>query len=138
MKRLPLIDCCAPLAGPTLSDREAEELEQLFRALGDRHRVKILNMLMLAGEQAVCVCELVPALGLSQPTVSYHLKQLTDAGLLERERRGTFAYYRPAPGALDRVIGVLAQPAATRGGRAAPPAPRARRGSRPSSLAARA
>jgi ArsR family transcriptional regulator, arsenate/arsenite/antimonite-responsive transcriptional repressor len=137
MKRLPLIDCCAPLSGPTLSDREAKELEQLFRALGDRHRVKIVNMLALAGEEAVCVCELVPPLGLSQPTVSYHLKQLTHAGLLERERRGTFAYYRLAPGALDRVSGVLAPPAAKREGPPAPPAPRARRGGRPSSLAAR-
>ena len=54
-KRLPLIDCCTPLAGSSLSDAEAAELERLFRALGDRHRVKILNMLMRAGGEPVCV-----------------------------------------------------------------------------------
>ena len=53
------------------------------------------------------MCELVPSLGLKQPTVSYHLKQLTQAGLVERERRGTFAYYRIVPGALERVGAVL-------------------------------
>jgi ArsR family transcriptional regulator len=101
--RLPLVECCTPLAGSSLSDAEAAELERLFRALGDRHRVKILNVLVRAGGEAVCVCELVPTLGLAQPTVSYHLKQLADAGLIERERRGTFAYYRLAPAALERV-----------------------------------
>lgn len=103
MRTLALVDCCTPLAGTSLSDGEAEELERLFRALGDRHRVKILNMLVRAGGEAICVCELVPILGLAQPTVSYHLKQLADAGLVERERRGTYAYYRLVPGALERL-----------------------------------
>lgn len=107
-QRLPIIDCCTPLAGPSLSDGEAEELERLFRALGDRHRVKILNMLMRAGGEPACVCEFVPALGLAQPTVSYHLKQLSDAGLLERERRGTFSYYRLVPGAIERLTALVA------------------------------
>lgn len=98
----PLIDCCSPLARPTLSEVEAAELEQLFKALADRHRVRILSLLAAAGE-AVCVCKLMPALGLSQPTVSYHLKLLTRAGLLEREERGRFAFYRLAPGALERL-----------------------------------
>ena len=111
MRTLPLVQCCTPLAGSTLSDAEAAELERLFRTLADRHRLKILNMLLRAGGQPVCVCEFVPTLGLTQPTVSYHLKQLTDAGLLERERRGTFAYYRLAPGALERLSGLLAGPA---------------------------
>ncbi|MCL4288817.1 MAG: winged helix-turn-helix domain-containing protein [Thermoleophilia bacterium] len=107
VKTLALVDCCTPLAGTSLSDGEAEELERLFRALGDRHRVKILNMLVRAGDEAICVCELVPTLGLAQPTVSYHLKQLADAGLVERERRGTYAYYRLVPGALERVGALL-------------------------------
>jgi ArsR family transcriptional regulator len=110
MKSLPLAECCVPLAGPSLSDDEAEELERLFRALGDRHRVKILNLLAQAAD-AVCVCELVPALGLSQPTVSYHLKQLVQAGLLEREQKGTYAYYRVVPSRLDRVGGLFARQA---------------------------
>lgn len=113
-KRLPLIDCCTPLAGSSLSDGEAAELERLFRALADRHRVKILNVLVQAGGEPVCVCEFVPTLGLAQPTVSYHLKQLADAGLIERERRGTFAYYGLAPGALERLRGLFAVPALAR------------------------
>ena len=108
---LPLVECCTPLAGSSLTDAEAAELERLFRTLADRHRVKILNMLVQAGGEPVCVCELVPALGLAQPTVSYHLKQLAGAGLLARERRGTFAYYRLVPGALERLGGLLAVPA---------------------------
>lgn len=106
MKELQTIDCCAPLAGPGLSTEEAQELERLFRTLADRHRVRILNLLLNADE-AACVCQLVPVLGLSQPTVSYHLKQLTEAGLLERERRGTFAFYRVVPDALERLSGLL-------------------------------
>ena len=102
--------CCAPLAG-TLSEADAAQLEQLFKALADRHRVKIVSLLAEAGDDAVCVCELVPVLGLAQPTVSYHLKQLTDAALLERERRGTFAYYRLRPEALERVAELLGAPA---------------------------
>ena len=110
VKTFPLIDCCSPLTSGSLSDREAEELERLFRTLGDRHRIKILNLLAET-DDAACVCQLVPALGLAQPTVSYHLKQLVDAGLLERERRSTFAYYRIVPGALDRVSSLLTGPA---------------------------
>lgn len=107
MKTLAMIDCCAPLGGPALSDGEAGELERLFSVFADRQRIKILNLLASADEDSVCVCELVPALGLKQPTVSYHLKQLAKAGLVERERRGTFAYYRIVPGALERVGAVL-------------------------------
>jgi ArsR family transcriptional regulator, arsenate/arsenite/antimonite-responsive transcriptional repressor len=115
VKSLPLVACCAPIARPTLSDSEAVELEQLFKALADRNRVKILNLLTQAGGEAVCVCDFVPPLGLKQPTVSYHLKLLVDAGLLTREPRGTYAYYALAPGALDRVGSLLSadsQPAA--------------------------
>jgi len=107
VKTLAVIDCCAPVAGPALSDSEAGELERLFSVLADRQRIKILNLLASADEDSVCVCELVPALGLKQPTVSYHLKQLAQAGLVERERRGTFAYYRLVPGALKRIGAVL-------------------------------
>lgn len=107
---LPVVECCAPLAGPTLSESEAAELEVLFKALADRHRVKILNRLMAAGGEAVCVCDLQDLLGLAQATVSYHLKQLLGAGIVEREKRGTYAYFTLADGALDRVREVLAPP----------------------------
>jgi ArsR family transcriptional regulator, arsenate/arsenite/antimonite-responsive transcriptional repressor len=95
---LPLLDpstpaaCCAPLAAPLLSDEEATATAALFRALGDPARVRILNALATTDEQ-VCVCELIEPLGLSQPTVSHHLKKLTDAGLLDREQHGRWAYY---------------------------------------------
>jgi ArsR family transcriptional regulator len=114
-RSLPLIECCTPLAGSSLSDAEAEELERLFRALGDRHRVKILNVLLRAGGEPVCVCELVPTLGLAQPTVSYHLKLLADAGLVERERRGTFAFYRLVPGAIEKLSALVSSTAGLRG-----------------------
>ena len=104
----PLIECCAPLAEPALTDDEAVELERVFKALADRHRVKLLNALIAAGGEEICVCDFTATLPLKQPTVSYHLKQLADAGLILRARRGTYAYYRLAPGALERVAGLLA------------------------------
>ena len=87
MKRLPTINCCTPLAGSSLSDDDAVELEKLFRVLADRNRLKILNILLRARGAAVCVCEFTDQLDLAQPTVSYHLKQLREAGLLDREKR---------------------------------------------------
>jgi ArsR family transcriptional regulator len=104
---LPVLACCTPLT-TDLDEREAGELEQLFGALADKHRVRIVSMLLNAGDGACCVCDLEPQLGISQPTVSYHLKRLTDVGLLEREKRGTFAYYRLAPEALERVRALFA------------------------------
>jgi len=97
------INCCTPLAGSSLSDVDAAELERLFAVLADRSRLKILNILLRAGGQAVCVCEFTDQLGLAQPTVSYHLKQLTAAGLLSREKRGTFAFFAIQPDAMDRL-----------------------------------
>lgn len=104
---LPLVQCCAPLAAPALSDDEAKELEVVFKALADRHRVKILNRLIAADGDAVCVCDFEEMLDLKQSTVSYHLKQLLNAGIIEREKRGSFAYFSIAEGALARVCGLL-------------------------------
>ena len=111
MKPLPVINCCTPLQGSSLTDGQAVDLERLFRVLGDRHRLKILNILLRAGGEAVCVCEFIDHLGLAQPTVSYHLKQLTDAGLLDREKRGTFAYFTVRPEAMEQLHS-LVEPAA--------------------------
>jgi ArsR family transcriptional regulator len=102
-KHLPVIACCTPLAGSSLSDQDAIELEQLFKVLADRNRVKILNILLRARGQAVCVCEFTDQLDLAQPTVSYHLKLLREAGLLDREKRGTFAYFGLRPEAMERL-----------------------------------
>ena len=101
------VECCAPLGEAALSDDEATELEAVFKALADRHRVKILNRLLAAGGEALCVCDLEEVLGLKQPTVSYHLKQLLNAGILQREKRGSFAYFSLADGALERMCGLL-------------------------------
>jgi ArsR family transcriptional regulator, arsenate/arsenite/antimonite-responsive transcriptional repressor len=98
------IACCAPIGAPTLSDAEAEATAALFRALGDPARVRLLNLLSTHGE--VCVCELTEPLGLSQPTVSHHLKTLTDAGLLQREQRGRWAYFSIDPEATARLAAV--------------------------------
>jgi ArsR family transcriptional regulator len=100
------ITCCAPLAEPGLSDADARGTAELFKALGDPHRVRIVNVLATA-EEAVCVCDLTPALGLAQGTVSFHLKRLLDAGLIRRERRGTWSYYSLEPGALARAADAL-------------------------------
>jgi ArsR family transcriptional regulator len=77
----------------------------VFGALGDPARVKIVNLLAASGE-AVCACEFEPALGLSQPTVSHHLKKLTGAGLLDREQRGRWAYFSINREAMARVAGL--------------------------------
>jgi ArsR family transcriptional regulator len=96
------IDCCAPLSAPGLSNEEAEATADLFRALADPARVRIINCLATSDEP-VCVCNLIEPLGLAQPTVSHHLKRLTDAGLLEREQRGKWAYFSLRPDAIERL-----------------------------------
>lgn len=108
---LPVIQCCAPLGAASLSEDEVVELERVFKALADRHRVKILNRLLAAGGEAVCVCDFEDLLGLKQSTVSYHLKQLLDAGIVEREKRGSFAYFSLRADALEHIRGLLVQPA---------------------------
>jgi ArsR family transcriptional regulator len=86
------VACCAPLAAPTLSDEEAVATAELFKALSDPARVRALNLLATSDEP-VCICNLVEPLGLSQPTVSHHMKKLLDAGVVEREQRGKWAYF---------------------------------------------
>jgi ArsR family transcriptional regulator len=97
--------CCAPLAAPVLSDEEAAATAELFRALGDPARVRIVNILATSGE-AVCVCNLVEPLGLSQPTVSHHMKKLLDAGLVDREQRGRWAYFSLKRDAVETLAAV--------------------------------
>jgi ArsR family transcriptional regulator len=86
------IACCAPLSAEAISDEEANATAEIFRALGDPGRVKIVNLLATSDEP-VCVCNLIEPLGLTQPTVSHHMKKLLDAGLVEREQRGKWAYF---------------------------------------------
>ena len=110
MTDLPVIECCTPLAGSSLEAERAAELERVLKALADRHRLRIVNLLLRAGGESVCLCEIQPLLGLSQGTVSHHLKQLVEAGLLAREGRGTYSYFSLVPGALDSVRELFAGP----------------------------
>jgi ArsR family transcriptional regulator, arsenate/arsenite/antimonite-responsive transcriptional repressor len=103
MKALPVL-CCGP-STPALDPAEADLLASRFKALADPARVTILNRLAAADE--VCVCDFVAALGLAQPTVSHHLKVLRDAGLVESSRRGTWAFYRLVPDAVDALRGAF-------------------------------
>jgi ArsR family transcriptional regulator len=102
---LPIL-CCKPLAAPSLSDADAEATATLFRALADPARIKIVNVLARS-DAPVCACEFEPALGLSQGTVSHHLKRLTEAGLLEREQRGRWAFFSLSAAAPARLAGIL-------------------------------
>lgn len=106
MKELPLIACCRPLDASSLSDEEAGATAALFSALADPARVKIVNVLATSDEP-VCACEFIPALGLTQATVSHHLKKLTDAGLLHRERRGKWAFFSLNSDAAGKLAGLV-------------------------------
>jgi len=97
-----MIDCCVPLAAEALSAEQAAATAELFRALGDPARVRIVNLLASAGEP-VCACNLNKPVGLSQPTVSHHLKTLVEVGLLEREQRGRWAYFSLRPEAVEKL-----------------------------------
>ena len=99
------VACCAPLGAPALDADEAAATAELFQALGDPARVRIVNLLATHGG-TLCACELYEPLGLSQPTVSHHLKKLTDAGLLEREQRGKWAYFSLKRDAVEKLAAV--------------------------------
>jgi ArsR family transcriptional regulator len=102
---LEAVACCAPLAAPTLSNDEATATAELFKALGDPARVRIVNLLATNAD-AVCACDLNEPLGLAQPTVSHHLKKLVDAGLVEREQRGKWAYFQLKRDAVVKLAAV--------------------------------
>jgi ArsR family transcriptional regulator len=102
---LPLVECCSPLRSATMTAAEAEATAGVFKALADPHRVRIVNLLA-NNREAVCVCDITDTIGLSQPTTSHHLKKLTDAGLLNREQRGVWAYYSLDRSALRRLATV--------------------------------
>lgn len=111
MTELPVIECCTPLAGSSLSAERAAELELVLKALADRHRLRIVNLLLRADGESVCLCEIQPLLGLAQGTVSHHLKLLVEAGLIRRQTRGTYSYFSLVPHALESVRDVFASPA---------------------------
>ncbi len=99
------LTCCAPLGQSSISAEEAEATAALFKALGDPARVRIVNRLATAGEP-VCIFDLNGPLGLAQPTVSHHMKKLVDAGLVEREQRGKWAFFSLKRDAVEKLAAV--------------------------------
>ena len=93
--------CCPPLSAPELSDDDAEHLATILKALADPIRLRLLSIAVTAGE--VCACDLPAVLGRSQPTVSHHLSSLVKAGILEREQRGKWAWFRVRDAQLEAV-----------------------------------
>jgi len=100
--------CCAPASRDAIGAEAAEALARSLKALADPARLRLVSMVAAHPDAEACVCDLTEPLGLSQPTVSHHLKVLVEAGLLTRDKRGTWAYYRLVPGALDSLAALLA------------------------------
>ena len=99
--------CCAPLASESISPADAIALASRFKALGDPTRVRLLSMVAAHDGNEACVCDLTEPVGLSQSTVSHHLRILVEAGLLSRTKRGIWSYYAIVPGSLEDLAGAL-------------------------------
>ena len=106
-------ECSIPLVREPVGEVAAAGLAQVFRALGDPVRLRLVSLIGAHQGGEACVCDLSAAFRLSQPTISHHLKVLREAGLIDSERRGTWVYYRLVPSALERMAALLAEPAAT-------------------------
>jgi ArsR family transcriptional regulator, arsenate/arsenite/antimonite-responsive transcriptional repressor len=106
-----LADGCPTLLLNHLSHSDAEQLAVLFRVLGEPSRLQLLSLISSQPTGSACVCELIEPLGLSQPTVSHHLKVLFEAGFLTKERRGTWIYYQVVPETLQALSQAITQPA---------------------------
>lgn len=100
-----ILACCNPLAGSALSEEEAEDLAQIFAALGDPTRLRMLSL--IATEDEVCSCNLEVPLAKSQPTISHHTRVLVEAGLIIGERRGRWIWWRVVPDRLRQVARIL-------------------------------
>jgi ArsR family transcriptional regulator, arsenate/arsenite/antimonite-responsive transcriptional repressor len=100
--------CCPPLLEAPLDEHDAVELAGVLKALADPIRLRLVSMIAAAPAGEVCACDLATPLGRSQPTVSHHLSQLVAAGILDREQRGRWAWFRVRPEGLDAVRSALA------------------------------
>ena len=99
--------CCAPLTRETIAADQADLLARKLKALADPTRLRLISMVAASEGEEACVCDLNEPIGLSQPTVSHHLKILMEAGFLTRSKRGTWAYYKLVPGALGELSQLL-------------------------------
>lgn len=106
--------CCVSLTGDAVDLPTAERLARVFKALGDPARVRLLSLISAAEGREACICDLTGPVGLSQPTVSHHMKLLVEAGLVTREQRGKWAYYAVADEAIDAARDSLDQRVAGR------------------------
>lgn len=99
--------CCSPLSREPLAADQAEDLARSLKAIADPARLRLISLIAASEGSEACVCELTDLLDLGQPTISHHLKVLTDAGFLTRSKRGTWAYYALIPGSLDALSRLL-------------------------------
>lgn len=110
-KALPVLGdleaCCSPVVGGVLDLEQASRLASMFKALGDPTRVRLLSLIAATEGGEACICDLTDPVGLSQPTVSHHMRQLVDAGLITREQRGKWAYYAVVPETLQALSSSL-------------------------------
>ena len=106
-------ECCPSILAAPLDESDAAELARGFAALADPARLRLFSLIAAQPEGEVCACALVEPLGRSQPTVSHHLRVLYEAGLVDREKRGTWVWYRPVPGRLEALRAALAAGDAT-------------------------
>jgi ArsR family transcriptional regulator len=100
------VACCAPVTSASLSQPDAQAMATMFKALADPVRLRLFSNIASAPDGEACVCD-IQDVGVSQPTVSHHLKKLREAGLLTSERRGTWVYYRVEVDALAAMAGLL-------------------------------
>jgi ArsR family transcriptional regulator len=108
----PAESCAQPaLVSEPIDEASAAGLAQVFKALGDPVRLRLISLIGARQGGEVCVCDLASAFDLTQPTISHHLKVLREAGLIDSDRRGTWIYYRVVPAALERMAAVLSTPA---------------------------
>jgi ArsR family transcriptional regulator len=101
------VSCCTPVVAGVLDAAEAERLARLFKAVADPTRLRLLSIVAAHDGGEACVCDLTEPVGLTQGTVSHHMKVLVDAGLLTREQRGRWAYYALVPHALNALAAVI-------------------------------
>ena len=104
------VACCSPLSREPLSAAEADGIVPLLKALADPVRLRLMSLVASHEGGEACVCDLNPAFDLSQPTISHHLKVLHEAGLLDREKRGVWVYYRARTEALENLGALIGDP----------------------------
>ena len=105
---LPLAsECCAPLLREPITASQAADLSRLLKALADPTRLRLVSMVAAHEGGEACVCDLTEPLGLTQPTISHHLKILVEAGILARDKRGVWAYYSLVPSAMNALSAAL-------------------------------